>query len=73
MPRGQTGVYTGLRGKYLYIDEMIGACRTPAELYAIASAIIEPAANLKFNFDKADSLPPACSSTMTNGLSRRHA
>ncbi|MDB5554767.1 MAG: hypothetical protein JWL86_4751 [Rhizobium sp.] len=73
MPRDKAGVYTGLRGRYLFIDEAIGACRTPAELYAIANAIIEPASNLKYNFDRADSLPPAYSSTITSGLSRRHA
>ena len=72
-PRDRAGIYTGLRGRYLFIDETIGACRTPAELYAIASAIIEPASNLTYDFHRVDRLSPAYPNTITNGPSRRHA
>jgi glycosyltransferase involved in cell wall biosynthesis len=54
VPRRNSGVYTGLRGQYLFIDETIAACRTPAELYSIAQSILGPPSRLNYQFDRRD-------------------
>jgi hypothetical protein len=45
------GMFTGTRGTALYVDEKIGNCRTPAELYGILQSIIEPLSALKYNLE----------------------
>jgi glycosyltransferase involved in cell wall biosynthesis len=47
---GSAGIFTGLNGTVLYVDERIGDCRTPAELYGILQSLIEPASALKYTF-----------------------
>ncbi|UVC07547.1 glycosyltransferase family 2 protein [Rhizobium sp. TH2] len=61
LPRRNSGVYTGLRGQYLFIDETIAACRTPAEFYGIAQSVLEPPSELKYHFDQAKHLTPMVS------------
>jgi len=50
-PRVRAGVYSGLRGRYLFIDETIAACQTPAELYGIAQSILAPPSTLVYHLD----------------------
>lgn len=46
---GSAGMFTGLRGSILYLDERIGDCSTPAELYGILQSMLEPASALNFD------------------------
>ncbi|MDB5524242.1 MAG: hypothetical protein JWM58_2005 [Rhizobium sp.] len=46
------GIFTGLMNNSLHIDERIGDCQTPAELYALVQAMIEPMSALKFNLEQ---------------------
>ena len=48
-----SAIFTGLCGKYLYIDERIAGCETPAQLYAVAKAILPPASELEFRLERA--------------------
>jgi hypothetical protein len=52
LSRRNSGIYTGLRGQFLFIDETIAACRTPAELYGVAQSVLEPPSELKYHFDQ---------------------
>jgi hypothetical protein len=46
---GAAGIFTGMNGSILYIDERIGNCRTPAELYGILQSLMEPVSELKYS------------------------
>lgn len=61
LPRRNAGIYTGLRGQYLFIDETIAACRTPAALYGIAQSVLEPPSELKYHFEQGMSMAPMVS------------
>jgi glycosyltransferase involved in cell wall biosynthesis len=45
---GRAQMFTGLRDDMLYINEEIGGCRTPAELYHLLQSILAPLSALKF-------------------------
>ena len=49
---GSAGIFTGLKNDSLYIDERIGDCETPAQLYGLVQAMIEPASALKFSLEQ---------------------
>lgn len=53
MPRGRAGVFTGLMGTNLFVDESIGGCRTPAEFYGLIQSISPPLPELRFAFGAA--------------------
>jgi glycosyltransferase involved in cell wall biosynthesis len=47
---GAAGMFTGMNGTVLYVDERIGGCRTPAELYGLLQSMMEPMSALKYAF-----------------------
>jgi len=49
---GHAGMFTGVMGSNLYINEAIGGCQTPAELYGILQSLLEPLSALKYNLDR---------------------
>ena len=49
---GHAGIFTGVMGSNLYINEAIGGCQTPAELYGILQSLLEPLSALKYNLDR---------------------
>lgn len=53
IPRGRSGVYTGLMGTNLFVDENIGGCRTPAEFYGLIRSMLPPGNTLRCGFEDA--------------------
>lgn len=47
------GMFTGLNGTVLYVDERIGNCRTPAELYRTLQSLTAPVSELRYEFGDA--------------------
>jgi hypothetical protein len=48
----QAGMFTGLKDNSLYINEAVGDCRTPAELYRLLQSLLEPMAELRYVLDQ---------------------
>jgi hypothetical protein len=46
-------MFTGLNGTVLHVDERIGNCQTPAELYRILQSLTAPVSELKYEFGDA--------------------
>ena len=55
----QAGMFTGLKDDNLYINESIGDCRTPAELYRVLQSLLEPMADLHYALDQAPQVEAA--------------